>query len=250
MLLEFAVSNYKSFVDEAVLSMEPAPKQKGLNYSIHAEKIGRKTVKGLSCAVIYGPNASGKTTLIGAMDTLKAVVSRGNIRDAPSAANMNRASSQLSLIPNSALPQPGPVRFRIKFVEGGGVYEYLLEADLGSFADDDYERSILEEFLSVNGALVFRRRPASIELKVQPIKDRLASGLEGKVDAVVDLAANLSPTDLFLTGVFKTFVSPPVAGEVLTWFDRKLLTVYHADRVRVLYRPAKMATSTPTSRAS
>ncbi len=245
MLLEFAVSNYKSFVDEAVLSMVPAPKQKGLNYSIHAEKVGGKVVKGLSCAVIYGPNASGKTTLIGALDTLKAIVSRGNIRDAPPATNMNRASTQLSLIPNSTSSRPDPVRFRIKFVESGSVYEYLLEADLGPFADHDYERVILEESLSMNGALIFLRRPGSTELKVQPIKDRLAAGLEGKVDAVVDLAANLSPTDLFLTGVFKTFVSPPVAGEVLAWFDRKLLTVYHADKVRVLYRPAKMATSTP-----
>ncbi|WP_322150513.1 ATP-binding protein [Paratractidigestivibacter sp.] len=245
MLLEFAISNYKSFVDEAVLSMVPAPKQKGLSYSIHTEKIGGKNVKGLSCAVIYGPNASGKTTLIGAMDTLKAVVSRGNICDAPPAANKNRASSQLSLIPNSSSSRPGPVRFRIKFVEGGSVYEYLLEADLGSFADDDYDREVLEESLSVNGAPVFCRKPDSIELNIQPIKDRLAAGLEGKVDAVVDLAVNLSPTDLFLTGVFKTFVSPPVASEVLSWFDRKLLTVYHADRVRVLYRPAKMATSTP-----
>ena len=65
------------------------------------------------------------------------------------------------------------------------------------------------------------------------------------MDAVIDLAANLSSTDLFLTGVFKTFVSPAVSREVLGWFGDKLVTVYRADRVRALYRPAKMATSTP-----
>ena len=48
MLLEFAIRNYKSFADEAVFSMEPAPKQKGLDYSVHSEKIGDKTYRGLS----------------------------------------------------------------------------------------------------------------------------------------------------------------------------------------------------------
>ena len=192
MLLEFAIQNYKSFADEAVLSLEPAPKQKGLDYSVHAEKVGGRIVKGLSCAVIYGPNASGKTTLIGAMDTLRAVVSRGNIRDAADLGSMNRAAGQLSLIPNSSAAQPRPVRFRIKFTEQGTLYEYVLEADLGPFGDDAHERSILEESLSVNGTRVFRRKPDSIELDTDPIASRLATGLEGKVDAVIDLAANLS----------------------------------------------------------
>ena len=245
MLLEFAIQNYKSFADEAVLSLEPAPKQKGLDYSVHAEKVGGRIVKGLSCAVIYGPNASGKTTLIGAMDTLRAVVSRGNIRDAVDLGSMNRAAGQLSLIPNSSAAQSRPVRFRIKFTEQGTLYEYVLEADLGPFGDDAHERSILDESLSVNGTRVFRRKPDSIELDTDPIASRLATGLEGKVDAVIDLAANLSSTDLFLTGVFKTFVSPAVSREVLGWFGDKLVTVYRADRVRALYRPAKMATSTP-----
>lgn len=38
MLLNFTVKNYKSFRDENVFSMVPAPKQKGLDYSICCEK--------------------------------------------------------------------------------------------------------------------------------------------------------------------------------------------------------------------
>ena len=76
MLLEFAIQNYKSFADEAVLSLEPAPKQKGLDYSVHAEKVGGRIVKGLSCAVIYGPNASGKTTLIAPPDSCRSSPTR------------------------------------------------------------------------------------------------------------------------------------------------------------------------------
>ena len=92
MLLEFKATNYKSFKDELIFSMIPAPKQKGLDYSILHEKIGNRTYKGLSSAIIYGANASGKTNIIGAMDTFKNIVLRGNIRndekDSPNAATV------------------------------------------------------------------------------------------------------------------------------------------------------------------
>lgn len=58
----------KEKLDELIFSMIPASKQKGLDYSILNEKIGPKTHKGLSSAIIYGPNASGKTNIIGAME--------------------------------------------------------------------------------------------------------------------------------------------------------------------------------------
>jgi len=73
MLLEFKTKNYKSFKNELVFSMTPAPKQKGLDFSILNEKIGSKAYKGLCTAVIYGANASGKTNIIGAMEVFKHV---------------------------------------------------------------------------------------------------------------------------------------------------------------------------------
>ena len=60
MLIEFTARNYKSF-QEMAFSMKPAPKQKGLDYSILTQKIGNKVYRGLCSSVIYGPNASGKT---------------------------------------------------------------------------------------------------------------------------------------------------------------------------------------------
>jgi len=65
-LLNFKAKNYKSFKDEFVFSMIPAPKQKELEYSILKQKIGTKTHKAICSAVLYGPNASGKTNIIGA----------------------------------------------------------------------------------------------------------------------------------------------------------------------------------------
>jgi len=55
-------------------SAVPAPKQKGLDYSVLVAQAGTKTYKGLGSAVIYGANASGKTSIIGAMDTFKQIL--------------------------------------------------------------------------------------------------------------------------------------------------------------------------------
>lgn len=81
MLLEFKAKNYKSFSEEAVFSMTAAPKQKGLDYSLMKMKVKGKEIKGLSSSVIYGPNAAGKTNIIGAMDVMRAIILRGHIRN-------------------------------------------------------------------------------------------------------------------------------------------------------------------------
>ena len=44
MLLEFQTENYKSFKDLVSFSMIPASKQKGLDYSILRDCVGKKRV--------------------------------------------------------------------------------------------------------------------------------------------------------------------------------------------------------------
>lgn len=133
MLLEFRTSNYKSFKDELVFSLTPAPKQKGLDYSILEETIGKKTYKGLCSAIIYGPNASGKTNIIGAMDTFKSIVLRGNIRNDNDKSDPNAAAGTLELIPNSSSQNNLPVSFAVKFISEERLIEYSFTVDLGAF---------------------------------------------------------------------------------------------------------------------
>lgn len=45
MLLEFRTSNYKSFKEELIFSLIPAPKQKGLDYSVLKQDIDKKATK-------------------------------------------------------------------------------------------------------------------------------------------------------------------------------------------------------------
>lgn len=79
MLLEFRFRNYKSFLEETVFSMLAAPKQKGLDYSLFVRKYRGRTIKTLCSSVLYGHNAAGKTNVIGAIDTFRAIVLRGKI---------------------------------------------------------------------------------------------------------------------------------------------------------------------------
>ena len=149
MLLEFKARNYKSFKDELVFSMLCAPKQKGLDYSLFEPKIGSAKYKVLCSAVIYGPNASGKTNVIGAMDTFKNIVLRGNIRNSVQRESPNAAAYNLELIPNNSVTEQQPVSFSITFIEEGVLVEYAFTADIGAFLEKDYARRIIFEQLKI-----------------------------------------------------------------------------------------------------
>lgn len=62
--------------------MTPVRRMRELDYSILRETICSKETRGLSASVIYGPKASGKTSVINAMYCMRQIVLRGNIRDA------------------------------------------------------------------------------------------------------------------------------------------------------------------------
>ena len=74
MLLEFRVRNYRSIRDEQVLSLVAASSDKELA-DTHLVPTGIKSIPNVvRSAVVYGPNASGKSTLLRALDYMRAVV--------------------------------------------------------------------------------------------------------------------------------------------------------------------------------
>lgn len=232
MLLEFRTKNYKSFMHGMTFSMTPAPKQKGLDYSILNVPVGNKTYKGLSTAVIYGPNASGKTNVIGAMETFRAIVLRGNIRNDTSY-SPNVASMFLELIPNCSGVQD-PIEFSIKFVDNGLLVEYSIKADLGKFLDEDYHRKIVEERLSINEKLVFfRNEELSVELP-PVIRTYVNKSIKRKTPKMLDLAKDsIIDTELFLNNGFKSIYAQELAKRILDWFDNKFIVVYRANDLRL-----------------
>lgn len=74
MLLEFRVRNFRSIRDEQALSLVAAPADKELA-ATHLAPTGLKALpQAVRSAVLYGPNASGKSTLLFALSYLRAMV--------------------------------------------------------------------------------------------------------------------------------------------------------------------------------
>ncbi len=234
MLLEFKATNYRSFKNEMVFSMIPAPKQKDLEYSIQKEKIGINEYKALSSAVIYGPNASGKTNIIGAMDTFRSILIRGNVKNAESASSINAAAGNLELIPFCEDTESSPVRFSIKFIEKNVLVEYHLGMDIGVFLDKDYERSIVEESLSINNKEVFSRDGTLCMGDLSYISQYLNDSIETNLQsAFVISQSGLSETDLFLTNGFKSIFSTKIVNLILNWIENKFMVIYRADSIQL-----------------
>lgn len=236
MLLEFRFQNYKSFREETSFSMMAAPKQKGLDYSLFNIKKQGKDIKGLCSSVIYGSNAAGKTTVVGAMDTFRSIVLRGNIRNSEDISSPNHAASNLSLVPNQMLTKPEPVEFFIDFVVDKFRIQYGVVMDLGLFLDAKYDRKILSEVLTVNGNMIFERKylgSKSASLKVEPCKDVATlfskTAKADNASAVMIAMEGLDREELFLTGGFKLIFSQALVKMITDWFSNQFIVVYRAD---------------------
>lgn len=235
MLIEFRLKNYKSFGDDAILSLVPAPKQKGLDYSLLTKRIGRKIYKSVCSAVIYGPNASGKTNIIGAMETFKNIIIRGDIRDRKDMKSLNAASTMLALIPNQAL-KGLPVSLGITFITDGFLADYDIKLDLGNFLDDDYQRMILNETLRLNNFQIFTRDRNTLSVDTDNLKrfrKYLLNDFNENIESAVKLAQNsLNSAELFLKNGFKTMFSPKITSLLSDWFEEKFNVIYHSALLR------------------
>jgi len=240
MLLEFRASNYKSFKDEFVFSLTPTAKQKGLDYSVMKTVIDKKEYTGLSSAVIYGPNAAGKTNIIGAMDTFKTIILRGDIRNVSDANEPNTAIRMLEFIPNNKMSVTLPVGFSTTFIEDEFLVEYALSIDIGRFLEHEYRRIILSETLKVNSELVFVRNG---DLKFGPfnvIQNFLVNAFAENAAGAFALAkANLNDEELFLMNGFKTMFSSKLVALITDWLEKKFMV---SSRTNSAYLIRKIST--------
>ncbi len=236
MLLEFRIKNYKSFAEEATFSMMPAPRQTGLDYSVLVEKIGNTTRKALCSAVIYGPNASGKTNIIGAMETLKAIVLRGHIRNADMSISPNAAASSLELIPNCDR-ECSSTELSITFVEKGLLISYSLVMELGKFLEKDFTRKILEEKLTVNKKMVFSRGnefDVTLPAIIRSFANKSIKRISAKTKEIA--ISSLSDTELFLTNGFKTIFAQDLVALITDWFEKKFMVIFRSDAIKVMHK--------------
>lgn len=144
MLIEFSVSNFKSFRDRQTLSMVASPRLGKRENVITPRVKGEKLPNLLKVAAIYGPNASGKSSLLSAIDFVRDVVSKAQHRpDKKLTASHFRFDVEL---------QEKPSNFEYHFIQKGTRYQYLVSAN--------HDRIVFEELTAFpNGKerLLFKR---------------------------------------------------------------------------------------------
>ena len=222
MLLKFKVKNYKSFAEEAIFDMCSVSDEDTLAYSIMSEKCGQDEVKVLPTSVIYGPNASGKTNIIGAMEAIREIIKRGHIRNAEYASTPNQAAYKLELIPNCHARKKLPCEFEIEFCEMGYKISYAISLDLGTFLDTGYEsrRKVLFESLNVNNTLVFKREKKNVTIyDLLPISDYLSASEWWKKHNNTVITSD--EQDLFLENAFRINFAPEFVKLINRWLAEK-----------------------------
>jgi len=124
MILQFSVSNFKAFRDLQTLNFAASSHDKSLPENCIATDLpglaGKRWVKGVA---LYGANASGKTTIIEALEALADMVK--------SSATITDPKEPIRQIEPFALPRAepeAPTAFALAFVADSVRYEYRVAA--------------------------------------------------------------------------------------------------------------------------
>ncbi|CAN5530959.1 ATP-binding protein [soil metagenome] len=120
MLIEFSVTNFRSFRERQTLSMVAAPRLRKRENVFKPESAGEKFPDLLRVAVIYGPNASGKSNLLKALSVVKTIAVRE-----PSTRDIPLPISPF-LFDAALVDQPSV--FELNFIHAGMRYQFTLSA--------------------------------------------------------------------------------------------------------------------------
>lgn len=118
MLIEFSVENYRSFRQRQTLSMVAAPRLGRKTNFFRPELEGEEAPALLKVAAIYGPNASGKSNLVKALEVVSRIAKL-------------KPSAQFEKLPvtpfrfDSRLAQ-SPSRFELHFIHEKQRYKFIL----------------------------------------------------------------------------------------------------------------------------
>ncbi len=237
MLLDFRIKNYKSFYNYTDISMIANGAQKDFKDRL-IKIVGNKSTKKylLPSMVIYGANASGKTSIISAINMLKQIVINGTIKKQIK----NKEIGQLDICPfiHDSEKNNEPIHLEITFKTNENIYNYIVNI-IATYINP--MRKIVSEELNIvdykiigtsikeNLINVYKRSENNIELN----KDEKAIELLGKNDDYINevynlektLSENLDKEDLFLTTGFKSMISIKMSNDILNWFQEKLITI-------------------------
>lgn len=221
MLINLKTKNFKSFKDGFDFTMR-ASLIRDLNYSVIRYKDKSKDLRILPTSVIYGPNSSGKTSLIDAFLVIKTILINGNIN--------NPKFHDKSILPYEFITsinseENEPVEFEICFEVGGNIYEYNLSTIFGEFGSINTERKIISEKLFLNNEEIYVRDESNVSINIKNIPSHFLNpkfNTKNFYSNIEMINANLDKSLLFLSTDFPSFISKDIFSIIKYWFSEEL----------------------------
>jgi AAA15 family ATPase/GTPase len=210
MLIEFQVSNFRSFRTSQTLSMVAASFAEHTGTNTFDSKL-RGFGQVLRSAALYGPNAAGKTNLLLALQFMQGMIlqsaSAGPTTDPP------YAPFKLSKATRAA-----PTEFRITFVQGGVRYEYGFSNDAKRV-----RKEWLMEYVHPRGRAIFERTYIDRGEKYQW---SFSSFLKGRRSVWSEATR---PNALFLSTAAQ--LNSKQLLPVFEWFQKRLVVIVGASKL-------------------
>lgn len=213
MLIDFRVKNFRSIQGEQVLSLEADGGCSELPEVLREPEGLAAKMKLLAAAAVFGPNASGKTTLLRAMQAMDEMVLQ-------SFSTSDEESSPIhSLVPfrlDDASAHE-PVELEMTFLNQGVRYRYGF-----AVLDKRVLRENLHAWPNGREALVFERlaKPGSNESSL-----KVGSTIEGGEERARIVAEQTHPQSLFVSTGQK--LNHPAVAPVFGWFQQKFRVLDH-----------------------
>lgn len=200
MLVQFSVTNFRSFNEEQTLDLAASNYFSELQENTFKPN-KRKKLSLLKAVGIYGANASGKTSLLSALGFMKRQVL--TVERSPN----EEIKAQPFKLSRATLDTP--CQFEVMFIEGSKEYQYGFSCT---------ETTFTNEWLFVNGKPILERhfndQTSSFEYPVLKLDDEDLVGIEGWKK----FASN--PNTLFVPKAASN--GSLVLKPVLDWFENRM----------------------------
>ena len=198
MILNFSIQNFGSIKDKQTLSFE-ADKSDHLEEAYVTRCGGRRILK---LALLYGANASGKTTVLKALDFLRQLVIKPK----------NKKTERLDFEPYLFDPDTPkqPTVLSIEFIRNEVRYAYRVE-----FTQEAVVAEELYAYYTPNKARIYQR---TTDLERQFVEIKFGSKMTKSKAVKQSLTANTLWNNTVLGGYLKTNVDSKELQEVVDWF--------------------------------
>ena len=198
MILNFSIQNFGSIKDKQTLSFE-ADKSDHLEEAYVTRCGGRRILK---LALLYGANASGKTTVLKALDFLRELVVE------PKSKKTDRLDFEPYLFDPDTPKQPTVLS--IEFIRNEVRYAYRVE-----FTQEAVVAEELYAYYTPNKARIYQR---TTDLERQFVEIKFGSKMTRSKAVKQSLTANTLWNNTVLGGYLKTNVYSKELQEVVDWF--------------------------------